>query len=64
MKNFEVGKTVSIAECYLTDEASEHILTSPTAVVQSEPSDEEELICVRYESGDFDYIPQSIIELL
>jgi len=62
-QQFEQGKTVSVAECYLTDECTEHMDTSATATIVTEPSDDEELVGIVYESGELDYVPQDILEI-
>lgn len=61
-KDFKIDMTVSVAECYLNDEVTENYNTSPTAIVRSEPSDDEELVCIQYDSGELDYVPQDILE--
>jgi hypothetical protein len=63
-KKFKVGNTVTVAECYLSDEVTENYNTSPTAIIVNyEPSDDEELICIQYDSGEIDYVPQDILEV-
>jgi hypothetical protein len=37
---------------------------SETATVCSEPSDNEELVSIQYESGLIDYVPQDILEIV
>ena len=64
MKKFKIGVKVAVAECYLIDEASENINTSPTAIIVSQPSDEEELVGIQYESKELDYVPQDILEIV
>ena len=63
MTKFKLGATVNVAECYLNDEVTENYDTSSIATVLSEPSDEEELVCIQYESGGIDYVPQDILEI-
>ena len=60
---FKEGAKVTVAECYLVDEASEHINTSAIATIWSEPTDNEELVGIRYEGGELDYVPQNILEV-
>jgi hypothetical protein len=66
MSKFKVGVKVSIAECYLTDEVTEAFRDdmSSTAIVHSEPSDDEELVYIQYESGLIDIVPQDILEIV
>ena len=40
MNKFKEGVKVNVAECYLNDEVTENIDTTPTATVCSEPVDE------------------------
>ena len=62
-QQFEQGKTVSVAECYLNDEVTENYNTSPTAVIFQEPSDDEELVGIQYDGGELDFVPQDILEI-
>jgi hypothetical protein len=64
MKNFKEGAKVRVADCYLNDEVTENIETTPIAIVLSEPKDLEELVCIEYGSGDIDYVPQDILEII
>lgn len=61
---FKIEKKVAVAERYLTDEVTEHFNTSPVATIISEPSDEEELVGIQYDSKEIDYVPQDILEVL
>lgn len=64
-KKFKIGNKVTVAECYLNDEVTENLLgKSSTATIDSEPSDDEELVVIIYESGAIDYVPQDILEIL
>jgi hypothetical protein len=63
MKKFEIDNKVTVAECYLNDEVTENYNTSPTATVFTEPSDSEELVGIIYEGGDWDFVPQDILEV-
>jgi len=63
-KKFKNGFTVKVAECYLNDEVTENTNTSPTATVNSEPSDNEELVTIVYDSGEIDFVPQNILEIV
>jgi len=60
---YKIGVTVNVAECYLTDEVTENIDTSESAIVVTEPFDDEELVGIQYESGVIDYVPQDILEI-
>jgi hypothetical protein len=62
--DFEIGIKVRVAECYLTDECTQHVDTTEIAYVCSEPSDSEELVGIQYESGVIDYVPQDILTIL
>ena len=66
MSEFKEGIRVEIAECYLTDECTEPFRDemSSIAIVCSEPSDEEELVYVQYESGLIDIVPQDILTII
>jgi hypothetical protein len=65
MKDFKLGSKVEVAQCYLEDEVTENLETSSIAtVVNYEPTDEEELVCIEYESGVIDYVPQDILEII
>lgn len=65
-KLFKYGDNVKVAECYLNDEVSEPHRSdmSETAIVSSEPSDDEELVSIQYESGLIDFVPQDILEII
>jgi len=64
-KKFKFGSKVSVAECYLVDEVTENLLgKTETATVNSEPSDNEELVAIIYESGVIDFVPQDILEII
>lgn len=63
-QQFQIGLKVSIAECYLNDEVTENYNTSPTAIISSEPKDDEELVAVVYDSGEIDFVPQNILEVI
>lgn len=63
-KKFKLGAKVQVAECYLNDEVTEHTNTSPTAIVDSEPKDNEELVAIVYDSGEIDFVPQDILEII
>jgi hypothetical protein len=65
-KRFKFGAKVSVAECYLNDEVTEAFRDemSATATVSSEPSDNEELVSIQYESGLIDFVPQDILEVV
>jgi hypothetical protein len=54
------GKKVKVADYYLNDEASPKEATK-TAIVMSEPSDDEELVMIEYTNGAIDYVPQDVI---
>ncbi len=62
---FKEGDKVTVAECYLTDEVTEPFRNeiSSIATVCSEPSDDEELVSIQYESGLIDFVPQNILEI-
>ena len=66
MSEFKEGIKVEIAECYLTDECTEPFRDEmgSIAIVCSEPSDEEELVYVQYESGLIDIVPQDILTII
>jgi len=59
---FREGNKVNIAQCYLTDEVGINAHATPTATILSEPKDNEELVCVLYENGLIDHVPQYILE--
>jgi len=61
---FKFGKQVQVSQAYLDDEASVDEFTTPTAKVFAEPSDEEELVGIRYETGCIDYVPQDFLEII
>ena len=63
-KKFKLGAKAQVAECYLNDEVTENTNTSPTARVNSEPSDNEELVAIIYDSGEIDFVPQDILEII
>ena len=63
-EKFVLGKKVEVADCYLEDEVTENTDTSKFAIIQSEPSDDEELVCIQYESGTIDFVPQNILEIV
>jgi len=63
-ENFKVGGKVNVSQCYLDDEVSMNTDTSPVATINSEPSDSEELVCIIYESGTMDFVPQDILEII
>ncbi len=65
-KKFKHGAKVLVAQCYLDDEVSEPHRSemSETATVCSEPTDDEELVSIQYESGLIDFVPQDILEIL
>ena len=63
-KDFKSGNKVNVAECYLNDEVTEHYNTSPIATIVAEPSDDEELVGIVYASGERDFVPQDILELV
>ena len=54
------GKKVKVADYYLDDEASPKEATK-TAIILSEPSDDEELVMIEYTNGSIDYVPQDVI---
>ena len=59
------GIKVTVAECYLNDEVTENLLgKTSTATVVSNPTDDEELVAIVYESGVIDYVPQDILEVI
>ena len=62
MSKYIIGNKVNVAECYLTDEVGILAHATPTATILSEPKDNEELVCVCYENGLIDYLPQDILE--
>lgn len=61
-EDFKNGMKVEVAECYLEDEVTVNYNTSKIATVCSEPSDNEELVSIQYESGEIDFVPQWILE--
>lgn len=65
-EKFKIGNVVAIDECYLTDEVTESFRNeiSPTAIVCSEPSDDEELVAIEYESKLIDFVPQNILKII
>jgi hypothetical protein len=61
----QFGSKVRVAECYLNDEVTENLLgKTSTATVDSEPSDNEELVAIVYETGVIDFVPQDILEVI
>lgn len=60
-EKFKEGIQVRVDEAYLQDEASGGQATA-TAIVMSEPSDEEELVQIQYENGMIDYLGQEWLE--
>ena len=62
-RRFKIDITEMVAECYVVDESSEGINTSPTAIVFQEPNDDEELVGIQYDSGEMDYVPQDILDV-
>jgi len=38
--------------------------TSPIATILVEPTDNEQLVGIEYESGVLDYVPQNILEII
>ena len=63
-KKFKLHSKVRVDECYLNDEVNEHNNTSPIATIFNEPIDNEELVGIEYESGELDYVPQYILEII
>ena len=63
-KKFKEGVTVKVAQCYLEDEVTQNYGTSETATVFAEPSDNEQLVGIRYEGGNLDFVPQDILEVM
>lgn len=61
-KKLKIGMRVNVAECYLTDEVTENVDTTPQATINSEPSDDEELVAIIYDSGVLDFVPQYVLE--
>lgn len=61
---FKLGNKVRVADCYRLDEVAQHVNTSEIATINSEPSDDEELVSIVYESGEIDFVPQEILEVL
>jgi len=59
----KAGNKVVVAECYLTDEATEHINTSSIATVIGDATGDE-LVVIEYESGEIDFVPQDILEVV
>lgn len=57
------GDKVKVAERYLNDEVNENSDVTPTAIVQYEPKDDEELICIQYMNGLIDHVPRDILEV-
>lgn len=60
-EKFKEGIQVRVDEAYLQDEASGGQATA-TAIIMSEPSDEEELVQIQYENGMIDYLGQEWLE--
>ena len=63
-QNFKLGGKVRVAECYLNDEVTKGRNTTPMATINSEPSDDEELVAIIYDSGELDFVPQDILEMV
>jgi len=63
-EDFKKHGTVLVDDCYLADEVNINNNASKKARVLSEPSDEEELVCIQYETGTLDYVPQNILTVL
>jgi len=63
-KKFKIGGQVEVADCYLEDELTENYNTSKIATVIAEPDDDEHLVMIEYKSGDWDYVPQNILEVI
>ncbi len=61
---FKEGVVVNIDESYLNDEACDGHDCTSKATVLSEPKDDEELVCILYETGTIDFVPQYILELI
>lgn len=61
---FKVGQKVRVADYYLKDEVAQHINSSSIATINSEPSDDEELVCIAYKGGEMDFVPQEILEVI
>ena len=57
-------KKVKIADYYIDDEVGQRAKATPTAIILSKPSDDEELVKVKYTNGFIDYVPQDVIEVL
>ena len=57
-------KKVKIADYYIDDEVGQRAKATPTAIILSKPSDDEELVKVTYTNGFIDYVPQDVIEVL
>ena len=63
-KRFKEGGQVEVADCYLEDEVTANYNTSKIATVISEPGDDEQLVMIQYKCGDWDYVPQDILEVI
>jgi hypothetical protein len=61
---FKEHVMVNVAECYLTDEVNEGKDLSPRATVLRQPTDNEELVMIEFLSGEIDYVPQDILEVV
>lgn len=63
---FQEGSKVEVAEYYLNDEVMQDFDgKSNKATVEFEPNDDEELVGIIYDgSGDLDFVPQDILELI
>jgi hypothetical protein len=61
---FKTGAIVKVDECYLTDEVTKNVNTSETATVLTIPDDNEELVGIVYQSGELDFVPQNILEII
>ena len=60
--NFQINETIEVDQCYLDDEVCmDRTDVSNRAIIQSIPTDDEELVCIQYPSGSIDYVPQNII---
>ena len=60
---YKIGCTVEVAECYLEDEASPEC-ASKLAIIVEEPKDAEQLVCIEYDNGSTDYVPQNILNII
>jgi hypothetical protein len=62
-EKFKYGVIVKVSEAYRNDEVNAENGTTPLAVVESVPSDNEELVVIQYNNGVFDAVPQSELDL-